>query len=42
MENNISTENTQQSKKGVGTFILIVVGFLAVIIALKFVIDMVM
>ncbi len=39
---NVSTENTTKNKKGVGTFILIVVGFIAVIVALKFLIDMIM
>lgn len=38
---NVSTENTKKNK-GVVTFILIVAGFLAAIIALKFLIDMIM
>jgi hypothetical protein len=36
---NISTENTTKSKKGIRTFILIVVAFLAIIVALKFLMD---
>jgi hypothetical protein len=39
---NVSTENTPNTKKGVVTFILIVAGFLAAIIALKFLVDMIM
>lgn len=38
---NVSPDNTQKNK-GVGSFILIVVGFLAIIIALKFLIDLIM
>lgn len=39
---NVSTENTPNGKKGIGTFILIAAGFLVVIIALKFLVDMIM